>query len=867
MKKILDYTILDKIDETYKSIIYRCKKKDEDKTLVIKVLKHANPSLVDIAKYKHEIEILTSINLDGILKAYDIIHHKNTYAIILEDFGGISLKKIIAEKKIDIEILLKYSIEIASILGEIHRQEIIHNDIKPSNILINEKNEEVKIADFGISKILSQENNMIYEPSVIEGTLVYMSPEQTGRMNRAVDYRTDLYSLGITLYEMFTGTVPFKSKDPMELIYSHIAKNPADPHSINSNIPSIISKIIIKLLSKNADERYQNSLGLASDLKKCFIQLKENNSINEFELATEDIPPKFQLPHVLVGREKEIKEIYNSFDRVTKGEKELILVSGPPGIGKSSLIKEVNRPIVAVNGYFLSGKYNQFGNDVPYNGIIQALTSLAKQILIESQGKIDEWKVNLKAVLNQNGKIITDLIRDFRFIIGEQESIPELNSKEAEERFYIVIKKFIHVFAQPDHPLVIFLDDLQWADLASFHLLIQILKDPDLKHILIICSFRDNEINQNHPLVTMLKELGEYDFTISDLALSPLFNTDVNLLVSQILKCDENNSKELSDIIFKKTGGNPFFVNQFIKNLYEIKIIELHPQKGWIWDIQKIKALKMTDNVVELMTKKIRILPEETQELLKISACLGNSFDLKDLSHISKKSFDEIFGDLKSVITEDFFIIKDTTYSFSHDRIQEAAYSIIGEEEKNKIHYKIGKELLRHNDEREIQNNIIYITRQLNFGIDLNLTEIEKKNIMLLNFQAGIQAKAANAYTTAFNYLKTGLKLLGEEPWKNNYSLALQFFIAAAETAYLSSNNKEAHRLTEEVIKNGKSLIDTIKAYEICINTFKSENKLNEAIKTGIIILRKLGIRFPKNPTMAHVLVQFLKTRLTLGKK
>ncbi|MCP4129747.1 MAG: AAA family ATPase [bacterium] len=868
METIAGYTILEKIDETQQSIVFRAQKDPRSKTEIIKVLKGAWPSPTDIARFKHEYELLMNIDLDGVVSTSDIKESNSGIAIILEDFGAISLKKILNKKKLTIHSFLDIAVAIAHILGSLHKLNIIHNDIKPANILINEEKNIVKLADFGITKILTRENDQIYNPAVIEGSLLYMSPEQTGRTNRSVDYRSDLYSLGITFYEMLTGSVPFKSTDPMEVIHSHIAREPAAPHIKTPGIPKIISAIVLKLLSKSADNRYQNSLCLMSDLQECRSELEKNGSIDSldktFRLAENDIPIKLDLSQKLVSRDKELAILFESFHRKNDQKKEMVLVSGPPGIGKSYLVHEAHDAVLSSSGYFISGKYNQFGEEVPYSAIRQAFRELARLVLTESKERIESWKQQLLSTLAPNGKIITDIIPEIEFIIGKQPAVPELPPGESENRFNFVFKKFVALFASEKHPLFLFLDDLQWADAAGLKLIKNMAVDRELGYLFLIGSYRDNEVSGSHPLLLVLDEMKKSDVIITNLSLRPLAKKDMNLLISHILRCDENELHSLSDLVYQKTNGNPFFVNQFLKNLYEINALELHPALGWKWDTQKIKDLLVTDNVAALMSKKISTLPEETQDILNLCACLGNSFDLETLTLVYGKPVEETLQALQSAINENFFITHDNSYKFSHDRIQEAAYALLSGSKLAKQHYRIGSILLEHADEAELQSNMLYIINQLNYWIHAGLQGNNKENLPELNLKAGIQAKKSAAYDTAFNYLERGIRFLENDCWKHSYDLSLSLHLEAAESAYLFADFQRMKQLAEEILVNAKTLLDKIKIYEIQIQGHIARNQMLEAINMALPVLRQLGVSLPPMPNKAHIIFGLLKTRFLL---
>lgn len=801
MERFANYVLFEKIHETRNSIIYRGHKENESQPFVIKVLKTSDPNPSEVARFKQEYNLVKKLNIEGVIKTIELVEYNDKYAIIEEDFGGVSLKDILKTKKLELKSFLQISSRVSETLGLIHKNNIIHLDIKPDNILINSDQSQVKISDFGISAVLTHANDELYNPEVIEGTLSYMSPEQTGRMNRSVDYRTDMYSLGVTFYEMLTGEVPFKSKDPMELIHSHIARQPAAPAALDSSIPPVLSTIILKLLSKNPEERYQNCLGLAADINECLNRLTQNGIIEEFTVATKDVSIRFNIPQSIVGREKEINALMESFDRVINGANEMILVQGQPGIGKSAVINEIQKPIVAKNGYFIFGKYDQFRKDVPYSAIIQSFQGLMRQIISESEERIQTWKGKILSVLGPNGKVIIDIIPELELIIGRQPEVSSLGPEASLNRFMLVFKNFVNVFTADGHPLAIFLDDLQWADLASLKLLENIITDNEIKYLFLVGAYRDNELTPVHPLAQALEVIRKKGGNLSSLTVGPLDIADINLIVMNVLLCKAEKSIPLAELINKKTGGNPFFVIQFLKNLYDNRIIELDPQSGWNWDMKRIKNMQVTDNVVDFLSKKITDLPEKTQHILQICACIGNRFDLETLSVVSGKSIDDTLADITSTVQEDMVSLHGNMYKFHHDRIQEAVYSLIPDEEKALMHYKIGNNVLKKTNQENMNEKIFYIVDQLNRGIRLVKDYKERINLMNLNLAAAAKAKKSTAYATAADYLETSKSLLTADEWSSMPAERFRVYNEHTESIFLSGNIEKAGKLCEDLFK------------------------------------------------------------------
>ena len=762
MEKFADYILQEKLQETRNSIVYRGHKENENRPFIIKVLKTAYPTPSEIARFKQEYNLVKELDIQNIIRIFDLVEYENKYAIIEEDFGGISLKETFRKEKIALKSFLQISSKISETLGLIHKKNIIHMHIKPDNILMNPEKEEVKITDFGISAVLTHANDELYNPDIIEGTLSYMSPEQTGRMNRGVDYRTDIYSLGVTFYEMLTGEIPFKSKDPMELIHSHIARQLLPPIDLNHTIPPVLSSIILKMLSKNPEKRYQNCLGLMADIEECLNQLNQKGRIDDFPIATKDISIRFNIPRRLVDRDNERIELMRCFERTCKGLSEMMLVTGQPGIGKSALVNEIYKPIIAKKGYFIFGKYDQFRKDVPYSAIIQSFQGLIRQIISESEEKIKLWKKKLLSALGPNGKVITDVMPELELVIHKQPDLPSLGPEESMNRFNLVFQNFVNVFLTEEHPVALFLDDIQWADQASLKFLENLMTTYETKYLFLIGAYRDNETNDAHPLILTLNKIRNKGRKINNIALGPLDVDSINLIIMNVLLCDAEKSLPLAELINKKTAGNPFFVIQFLKNVYDNHLLELNPKTGWEWDINKIREMQVTENVIELMAEKISRFPKNTQEILKICACIGNRFDLESLSVVSGKSIDETLADLTSALQEDMISLHGNIYKFHHDRIQEAAYSMIPKNEKEEMHYRIGNNVLKKTGENNLNEKIFYIVDQLNRGIRFVSETDEEIRLAKLNLQAAQKSKKSTAYASASFYLKTSMGLLPE---------------------------------------------------------------------------------------------------------
>ena len=590
MLTILDYQVTEELHQTNNSILYRGHRLTDNQFVVLKMLKQAYPSPEKIAWFKREYETTKRLNLSGVIDAYALENDQNRWVMVLEDFGGESLGKLKQRHPFSLAELLPLFIEVVDILARVHQQHVMHKDINPSNIVLNPTTGQLKLIDFGLSTVLSRENPTLRNPNQLEGTLAYISPEQTGRMNRGMDYRTDFYSLGVTFYELLTGQLPFPITDAMELVHSHIAKQPTPPHALQPEIPEPLSEIVMKLMAKNPEERYQSAYGLKADLEECYRQWQSAGCVTPFSLGQHDISDRFQIPQALYGREAEIDTLLASFERVSQGTREMMLVAGYSGIGKSALVKEVYKPITRQRGYFISGKFDQFQRDIPYDSLVQAFRGLVGQLLTESEAQIATWREKLLAALGDNGQVIIDVIPEVELIIGSQSALPELAPAEAQNRFNLLFQNFINVFTQASHPLVLFLDDLQWADGASLNLMELLMTAPDRQYLYIIGAYRDNEVSDGHPLMLTLDEIRKAGGIVNSINLGPLDLSNVNQLIADTLHSQPETTRLLAELVMAKTNGNPFFINEFLKSLYSEELLTFAPLTPQLWGEPEVKS-------------------------------------------------------------------------------------------------------------------------------------------------------------------------------------------------------------------------------------------------------------------------------------
>ncbi|MEH1777726.1 MAG: AAA family ATPase [Nostoc sp.] len=879
----VDYEIIQKIYESANSLVYRGIFKPNIQPVILKILKENYPTPSELNRYKQEYEITRSLNNDGVIKTYDLQRYENSLVMFLEDFGGESLKLLMRDRQFSLKEFLSIAIKTTESLATIHAANIIHKDINPSNIVYNLETEQLKIIDFGISTSLAWENQTVGNIDRLEGTLAYIAPEQTGRMNRGIDYRSDFYSLGITFYELLTNKLPFATTNSIELVHCHIAQQPVPPHELvetlntpSQPIPKALSDIVMKLLAKTPEERYQSAWGIKADLEICSDRLQSLGQIDEFCLATQDICDRFVIPQKLYGREEEVTQLLTTFERVSQGSTETILVSGYSGIGKTALINEVHKPILRQRGYFISGKFDQLQRDTPYGAITLAFQDLIRQLLTESEAALQTWKRELLVALNLNAQIIIDVIPEVEQIIGKQQPVELLGSTEAQQnRFNFFFQRFIGIFSKKEHPLVIFIDDLQWADLASLKLIELLITDVESKYILIIGAYRDNEVDATHPLIQTLEQIKKDGAKVNNILLQPLKILYINQLIVDTLSCSIEKSKYLAELVSKKTQGNPFFLTQLLHFLYRENIFLFDPnKKSWYWNIKDIKRVEITDNVVDLTIAKITKLDEKTQKILQLAACIGNKFNLEVLSVVNKKSQITTARELQAAIkaglilplsndykipllwnqeelsreTSEIFdafspkIPKYIPYKFLHDRVQQAAYALIPEEEKKAVHLQIGRLLLENTQENKLEENIFDIVNQLNEGVELITECSERDNLAKLNLQAGKRAKASTAYQPALRYLETGLALLSPNSWEKQYKLTLEIYVKTLELLYLNTKYDQIEYFSETILKEANSILDMVEVYNIKIFYYFAILDSHRAIDNALNILSKLGI-------------------------
>jgi PAS domain S-box-containing protein len=807
-----------------------------------------------------------------------IVRNRDRMTLVLEDPGGMPLDQLL-EEPLELELWLRLAIGLATAINQLHRCGIIHKDIKPANVLVDSITGQCWLNGFLIASQLPRERQLPQSPEFIAGTLAYLAPEQTGRTNRSIDSRSDLYALGITLYQMLTGNLPFVAVDPMEWVHCHIARQPVPPDERRNDVPPIVSAIILRLLSKTPEERYQTAAGLEADLRRCLVEWESQKRVSWFSLGAHDISDRFLIPEKLYGREREIKVLLDAFDPVvTTGRPSLLLVSGYSGVGKSSVVNELHKVLVLprgparnasrsdAGGLFASGKFDQYKRDIPYATLAQAFQSLISPLLSKNEAELRPWREALRTALGPNGQLMVDLIPELKLIIGEQPIVPHLPPKEARRRFQLVFRRFIGVFARPEHPLALFLDDLQWLDAATLDFLEHLLTEPDVHHLMLIGAYRNNEVGVTHPLWRRLEAIRLTGAIVHDIVLAPLSCEDLAGMIVDCLHCERERAIPLAHLVHDKTAGNPFFTVQFLSALVEEGLLTFDRGAAqWSWDLDRIKAKRYTDNVVHLMVEKLSRLPVETREALQGLACLGNIAETMMLSAVLDTSEETLHSNLWEAVRAGLVFRVSGAYEFFHDRIQQAAYSLIPEERRAEVHLRIGRVLLASMTTDQLEENLFDVANQFDRSATQLLEPEERAQVATVYLRSGRKAKAAAAFVSACRYFETGIGLLDESTWVSRYQLMFSLRLEGAECELLTGNLQKAEQSIEELLQHAASKVDQTAAFhlKVLMHTLKSENA--DAVETALTSLGLLGIEIPARPTEDQVEAEYVVVWRNLG--
>ncbi|NTS77030.1 response regulator [Catenovulum sp. SM1970] len=881
MQYILDYRVIEKLYESTESLVYRVVDETTHSRLILKILNKEYPSQLELSQFRDEYEKARQLkDVVGVNQALSIENYKNSLAITYADISGISIRQWQTRHTLTLTEQLEIAADIVKILSDLHNAGFIHKNINPDNIVINPETNQLTLIDLSLATQIKQEIQGYKHTKLLQGQLAYISPEQTGRMNRNLDSRSDLYSFGVTLYELLTQTLPFYGEDNMTWVHAHVALSPINPIEHNSDIPASIANLCLRLLEKLPDDRYQSADGVLYDLNYCIKQLKQNNRVPSFELGSRDQANHFQVSQKLYARDKQKQVILDSFSKTGLGSKELIMVSGYSGTGKSALVNELHKPITQHYGLYLTAKFEQYQRDMPYFAWNRVVEQFVEHILQEDDKNLAQWQHELKTELGNLSAVLTDQIPNLTAILGKHEAPPQLEGEQALNRFNYAFSAFFKLIADDKQPLVIFIDDWQWADKASINLLAFLMADIEIKYVLFICAYRNNEVNNQHPFMLMQEQLNEKLLLIQHILLENLSKDDVQQLVEDSLHQSYVSSQAIR-LIYEKTQGNAFFVIQFLENLYKDGYISFNSQQGhWQLDIEGIKEQNIEDNVIDLLCYKLLKLDQSSLSNIKLAACIGHRFDLQTLASIAKLESQQVAASLENAIADGEITPLDANYrqalynndiqvfyQFSHDRVQQAAYSLIDQNATSPIHYQIANVLLDSLDDDSINKRVFEIVHHLNQAQDQIRSDKDKRELFELNLLAGKRAKQQTAYSPAMNYFAHAINALPYDHWHNHYTVCAHLFLDAAESALLSKQYNLMEHYLEQAEKDLKAFSHQVQCQMIRMQAFTAQNKLSQAVDTALDTLDKLGISLSKSPSDFNVLTGTLFTKLSITRK
>lgn len=882
-----NYTLVATLLEQEDQVLYRVKRNEDGQKALLKFVFGDN-NLQALPRLQHEYNLLqnaTSEFLPGAVALQDV--PPRPY-LLLKDADGVPLRSLIDSAGLDIAGFLRFAVLLARALDNLHKQQVLLNNLNPAGIIYHQGRGQLKLIDLQKAGHLAIEQTPVFGTKMRTGNLEYISPEQTGRMNRRIDYRSDYYAMGILLYEILTGKPPFRSPDPLEIVHAHIALLPAAPAQLSPGIPQSVSDIVLKLIAKNAEERYQSMAGLIADLDLCLQQWTRSQSIEIFEIGRHDHFDVLNIPQKLYGREREIELLHKHFKQTAAGHTGFITVSGYSGIGKTTLVHEIYGPLAREKGYFVAGKFDQLNRNIPYLPLLDALRDLVKMILTEPDQRVQGWKKEIEKKLGPNAKVICEVVPELELIVGKLPAVQKLPAAEAQTRFNTVFSDFIGVFARPAHPLVLMLDDVQWADPASLNFLEQLLQKNKRNALLILCAYRDNLVDAHHPFIRVLNTLRDARRVTAEISLQVLTATHVQQLLAETLHLPLPDVLPLADLIHGKTQGNPFFIRQFLNTLVESKKLVYRAQDGggWTWELNEISKLSITENVVQFLTQKMAALPEPAKLALQLAACIGNAFDLKTLALVAEAAVGKVGQDLWQPLVQGL-IVPDSDdykylaegddrqigmdlsirYRFLHDRVQQAAFALIPETEIEAVHYRIGKHLLQTADQHTDFNRIFDMLYHLNQSTGFITSDEERIALARLNLQAGKKAKNSAAFEAAHAYFEYGYQLLKDRDREQQYKLCWSLYNELSETAYIIGQFDQAEAYFETVLDFSRTPLEQAKILTTKVKLYTHINKIQDALQTGIRAAQLLQLTIPESPGKLRVGFEFLKTRLQLARR
>lgn len=848
------YEIKEQLQQSDNKLVFKAVRQSNGRPVVLKFYQTDTSSYTNLPHIRNTFTCLHEIRSPYLVNVDDLVLTEEGVAVILEYFSGQSLQGLLADQhSFSLHLILNIIEQVSAGLEEIHSKKVVHQAIIPNNIALMASTNEVKIVDFGICQAFyqqTQSNQLV--------NLLYMSPEQTGRMNRSMDRRSDLYSLGVVFYELLTGQPPFQSTDILELIHAHIAQQPVAPHELNSAIPVAISNIVLKLLCKEAEHRYQSASGLNADIRTCLEQLEINGNISDnLEIGLLDLRSQFQIPEKLYGRSREIQQLLNTFENSAAGSFEAILVGGYSGVGKSALINEIQKPLVAKRGLYTSGKYDQFKKAQPHSAILQAFADMVRQILAKPKFHIDEWANTLLDEFKGEGQCLIEVLPILETLIGQQDTLPELNSVETLARFNRNCAAFIGAFSAQSHPFILFLDDLQWADLASLNFIDHLLRSR-IPHMMLIMAYRDNEVDSHHPFSMLMHSSREEGLHLQEISLQPINLLDTQHLVCETLHKDISQVESLAQELMLKTQGNPFFLTQLFTSLHQDEQILFNRDTGWQWDMERIRQASISGDVVELMTRKLKQYPQSTQSALNMCAILGAEFKLSMAALGLEQDTDITYQALLPAIQDGLIQELGKRLKFTHDKIHESSYALWPKGKRTQRHALIAKYMLETLDEAAIDNEIFSIVEHLNHSSEA-VTDVEQRiELARFNYRAGMKAKQSSAFEPAVEFFQKGKKYLNESIWQQQPGFALDLHFFLAQTAYTTARFELSENTIKLCMSHEKEQIRITPVVQLYQDLLFASGRHDEGIVFALQKLKEYGLSLPANPSKLSVMVEYI---------
>jgi PAS domain S-box-containing protein len=814
----------------------------------------SGPRLAGVKRLEHEFERAADLDSAWALRPIALTRHDGQVALLLTDPGGLTLDRSVGAP-MDLGEFLSVAIGISGALREVHARGLIHKDLKPSNVLVDEGG-NVHLTGFGIATRALRERQAPIAPEVIDGTFQYMAPEQTGRTNRLIDQRSDLYSLGITLYEMLLGALPFAADEPLELIHSHIARLPPPPSIRADGVPPAIEAIILKLLAKNAEDRYQTAAGVEHDLKRFRTLWRINRDVGLFPLAERDRPDSLTVPQKLIGRESEVSLLTGVFEQVSKnGKFDLVTISGPAGVGKSAVIDELQPLVHAARGLFAAGKFDPQKRDIPYSTVANAFRGLLRHILSREEEELSSWREALLLAVGSSGRLLADLMPEISLILGKLAPPPLLAAKDEKARFQLIFRKFIGAFARPGRPLVLALDDLQWMDPASMDLLDQIAAEDETPNLLLVCGHRTSSHGEpDEKLAQMHNRIRAARGGLREIILAPLTQDNVARYVADSLQEDLKNVGSLAEVVFQKTQGNPLLVSQFLTSLSADATLYFERKSGrWTWNLEDVRAKAITDNVGDLMSAELDDFDSGQISILTKFSCLGLACSDEALSRVLGLEITNLGEVLRPFVKADLVHRLEHGYAFANSGVREAAYARLPAHQRPEAHLALGRLLARGLDQEKLEEGAFEVVNQFNRSVPLVVEKTERRWLADLNLVAGKRAKASTAYEAALAYFDVGISLLAADCWSTNYRCRFDLELNRAECKFILGDYATAEDAYVQLAARSQDVTDLAKVISGQMILLTYVGRSSEAIDIALDCLARLGVHLTRTPAASDV--------------